>query len=189
MNRRGLRAIRITILFCLAVVILVPVLAKEIDEKKYKAEDYVEIINVLPLSEDFSWTANLPENEEREKIKRIEIDLSEQRMRLLENDKIIREMPVSSGKPGMETPVGQFQIHNKNPRSWSSYGLWMPYWMLIEPRRGIGIHELPEWPNGYKEGEDHLGTPVSHGCIRLGVGDAKFVYDWAEIGTPVKIIY
>ena len=53
--------------------------------------------------------------------------------------------------------------------------------------RGHGIHELPEWPNGAKEGEGHLGTPVSYGCIRLGVGDAEFAYNWADIGTPVYI--
>jgi lipoprotein-anchoring transpeptidase ErfK/SrfK len=50
-----------------------------------------------------------------------------------------------------------------------------------------GIHELPEWPDGTKEGESHLGTPVSHGCVRLGRGDAQAVYDWVEVGTPVFI--
>jgi lipoprotein-anchoring transpeptidase ErfK/SrfK len=52
----------------------------------------------------------------------------------------------------------------------------------------FGLHELPIWPNGYREGQDHLGIPVSHGCIRLGVGPAQFLYNWAEVGTPV-IIY
>jgi lipoprotein-anchoring transpeptidase ErfK/SrfK len=52
---------------------------------------------------------------------------------------------------------------------------------------GHGIHELPEWKNGYKEGANHLGTPVSHGCVRLGVGPAAKVYGWAEVGTPIVI--
>lgn len=51
----------------------------------------------------------------------------------------------------------------------------------------FGIHELPVWPDGIKEGENHLGTPVSHGCVRLGVGPAEFLYNWTPIGTPVKI--
>ena len=50
-----------------------------------------------------------------------------------------------------------------------------------------GLHELPEWPGGKKEGEDHLGTPVSGGCIRLGVGAAKELYEWADVGTEVII--
>lgn len=50
-----------------------------------------------------------------------------------------------------------------------------------------GIHELPEWPGGYKEGKSHLGRPVSHGCVRLGVGSAEWLFNWADIGTEVII--
>ncbi len=190
MNRVGLRAIRITMLFCLTAVMLTPVLAKEIDERKYKIEDFAEVINILPLSEEVLWTESLPKNDEVIKSKIIEVDLSEQKMRLYENDKMIKESLVSTGQPGMETPVGNFQIYNKFPRAWSKMAsLWMPYWMAFLPTGQMGIHELPEWPNGHKEGESSLGHPASHGCIRLGVGDAEFVYNWAEIGTPVKIIY
>ena len=28
---------------------------------------------------------------------------------------------------------------------------------------------------------------ASHGCVRLGYGDAKKLYRWAEIGTTVEI--
>ncbi len=88
----------------------------------------------------------------------------------------------------MDTPRGEFKVSNKHPRPWSKqYGLYMPYWMAIMSSGKYGIHELPEWPSGYKEGENHLGTPVSHGCVRLGVGAAKRVYEWAEIGTPIII--
>lgn len=88
----------------------------------------------------------------------------------------------------MWTPTGEFKVHNKNPRAWSrTYGLYMPYWMAFVPSGKYGIHELPEWPGGYKEGANHLGTPVSHGCVRLGVGSAKAVYEWAEVGTPIVI--
>lgn len=33
----------------------------------------------------------------------------------------------------------------------------------------------------------YLGKPASHGCVRLGVGPAKLLYDWTEIGTKVII--
>ena len=93
---------------------------------------------------------------------------------------------VSSGKNN-STPKGHFQIYNKSIKAWSSYGLWMPHWMAITGTGKYGIHELPFWPSGYVEGEDHLGTPVSHGCIRLGKEAAKFLYNWTPIGTEVFI--
>lgn len=120
--------------------------------------------------------------------KYIDINLKSQIMTIFENGKTVDSFLISSGKRGMETPKGNFEIHNKNPRAWSKkYGLFMPYWMAIVGSGDFGIHELPEWPGGYKEGQNHLGIPVSHGCVRLGVGSAERVYNWAEIGTPVVI--
>lgn len=161
----------------------------KVDERKFAADAYTTIVDVLPENADVSWTEELPQNEIKQEYKWIQIDLSEQKMYLYEDKKIIDEFLVSSGKSGMETPIGEFMVYGKKDRAWSKMaGLWMPLWMMIEPRKGIGIHELPEWPNGYKEGADHLGTAVSHGCIRLGVGPAEIVYNWAEIGTRVEIV-
>ncbi len=99
----------------------------------------------------------------------------------------IRSFRISSGKATMPTPVGMFAIRNKIPKAWSrSAGLWMPYWMAFD-YRGRGLHELPIWPGGKREGANHLGIPVSHGCVRLGIGPAKELYDWSPIGTPVII--
>ena len=36
--------------------------------------------------------------------------------------------------------------------------------------------------------ESHLGKPASHGCVRLGIGPAKELYDWAPIGTRVVVV-
>jgi lipoprotein-anchoring transpeptidase ErfK/SrfK len=120
--------------------------------------------------------------------KYIDINLASQVMTIFENGKAIESYLVSSGKPGMDTPKGSYQIRNKAPRPWSkAYGLYMPNWMALVPDGKFGIHELPEWPGGYKEGAAHLGRPVSHGCVRLGVGAAKRVYDWTEIGTSVVV--
>lgn len=120
--------------------------------------------------------------------KYIDVNLSAQIMSTFENGKLLTSNMISSGKRGMETTKGQFSIINKAPRVWSKrYGLYMPYWMAVASDGSFGIHELPEWPGGYKEGAAHLGIPVSHGCIRLGVGPAKETYDWAEVGTPVVI--
>lgn len=118
--------------------------------------------------------------------KYIDIDLTKQLMTIFEGVNQVGQYIISSGKASMPTPTGIRTIINKDPRAWSNkYGLWMPWWMDIGG--DYGIHELPEWPNGYKEGESHLGTPVSHGCVRLGVGAAQTVYNWADIGIPVYI--
>ncbi len=118
--------------------------------------------------------------------KYIDIDLAQQKLCKVESNNIGDCFIISSGKPSMPTPTGTYAINVKNPRQWSGkYGLWMPWWQSF--KGDYGLHELPEWPSGYKEGEAHLGTPVSHGCVRLGVGSAENLYNWTEIGTPIYI--
>jgi len=118
--------------------------------------------------------------------KYIDVDLTHQQMYLFDTVNIVAQFTVSTGKWSTPTPVGTRYIVNKDPMAWSApYGLYMPYWQGLGG--GYGIHELPEWPGGAKEGESHLGTPVSHGCIRLGVGGAQTVYNFTDIGTPVYI--
>ncbi|MFA5184217.1 MAG: L,D-transpeptidase family protein [Patescibacteria group bacterium] len=124
-------------------------------------------------------TARLP--------RRVEIDLKKQKLTYFVADQPWKKFPVSTGKASMPTPAGTFKIINKVAKAWSkAYGLWMPYWLGLN-RGEFGIHELPVWPNGYREGEDHLGKAVSHGCIRLGVGAAEYLYERVEVGQAVII--
>jgi len=119
----------------------------------------------------------------------VDINLSKQLLSIFDNGDNLGTYKVSSGKRSMATPTGMFGILGKQRKRWSKeYHLFMPYWMQFT-RAGHGIHELPEWPSGYKEGANHLGTPVSHGCVRLGVGPAKTVYNFVDVGTPVYIHY
>ncbi len=119
--------------------------------------------------------------------KYIEVSLKNQKLYQIEGDHLVAEHAVSTGKWSMPTPQGTFSINDKTPRAHSAkYNLDMPWWMDFFGGK-YGIHELPEFADGRKEGAAHIGTPVSHGCIRLAVGDAKEVYDWADIGTPVVI--
>lgn len=118
--------------------------------------------------------------------KRIEVNTRVQELSYFLGGVRMGTFLVSTGVPSMSTPKGHYQVDGKALRAWSSWGLWMPYWMSLS-NGYFGIHELPEWPDGSKEGEDHLGKPASHGCIRLGVGPAEFLYNWAPIGTQVFI--
>lgn len=116
----------------------------------------------------------------------VDIDLTNQKLCRVEATAVIDCFLISSGKPGMATPAGTFYINDKNPRHWSGkYSMWLPYWQQFISG-GWGIHELPE-TNTWKETAEHLGTPVSHGCVRLGVGPAQTVYDWTSMGTPVYV--
>lgn len=118
---------------------------------------------------------------------RIEIDTKTQKLMYYVDGVPWREFTVSSGKPGMATPKGKFKIINKSRKAWSkAYQLWMPYWLGLSHGE-FGIHELPLWPSGYREGENHLGKAVSHGCIRLGIGPAQYLYDRVAVGVEVTI--
>jgi lipoprotein-anchoring transpeptidase ErfK/SrfK len=125
--------------------------------------------------------------------KEIEIDLRRQKMLIFIDDKKIAEYVVSSGKRTTPTKAGNFSIISKYP---VAYGIidgvvWtMPYFMGIYIVSGAenGIHELP-LANGWRESVRDMGYPVSHGCVRLGIGDAEKVYNFAKIGMPVRIHY
>jgi hypothetical protein len=119
--------------------------------------------------------------------KKIEIIINRQILKFYLGKYKLGEFAVSTGTKNYPTPLGTFKIEKKNPKAWSKVGrLWMPWWLSF--KGGVyAIHELPVWPSGKKEGADHLGRPASHGCVRLGIGPAKQLYDWAEIGTKVVI--
>ncbi len=134
------------------------------------------------------WSGYDPRTQEPKKLdKHIEVRLKKQRLTYFANDIPIKEYTISSGKWNLPTPTGDFKIINKAPRAWSKLAnLWMPYWMGFAGGK-YGIHDLPEWPNGIKEGLNHLGKPVSHGCIRLGTQEAQTLYEWTQVGTKLSI--
>lgn len=118
--------------------------------------------------------------------KYIDIDIASQTLTIFEDGKSRGRFKVSTGKPSMPTPKGNFKVLGKEINHWShKYKLYMPFSLNLGG--GMYIHELPYWPDGYREGEGHLGIPVSHGCVRLGIGPAEEVYKWTDVGTVVII--
>jgi len=123
-------------------------------------------------------------NKKLEKL--IKIDLEKQKLNYFIGGVKFKTFIISTGKPSMPTPKGVFHIKTKHKKAWSNtYKLWMPYWMEFTHK--IGIHELPIWPNGNREGENTLGEKASHGCVRLGIGDAEILYSLVDIGTKIII--
>jgi len=121
--------------------------------------------------------------------KRIEVDVSEQRMAVWQGDSLVWNFVVSTGLAGYPTRRGTFAVQSKIPDAWSSaWGLSMPNWLGIywAGASENGIHALPVI-NGERLWAGFLGTPISYGCIVLGIDDAARLYDWADIGTTVVI--
>jgi LysM repeat protein len=121
--------------------------------------------------------------------KRIEIAVSEQRMYVWQGDTLVWSWLVSTGVASHPTRRGTFAVESKIDDAWSSaWQLSMPDWLGIYWAGGTenGIHALPTY-NGQRLWADALGTPMSYGCVVLGVEEAALLYDWALVGTPVEI--
>ncbi|MGD8472592.1 MAG: LysM peptidoglycan-binding domain-containing protein [Anaerolineae bacterium] len=124
--------------------------------------------------------------------KRIVIDLSEQRMYVYQNGQLLWNWVVSTGRPGQETAVGHYRVLNKIPNAYAyTWSLQMPYWLGIYWAGSLqnGIHALPIQANGQRLWAGYLGQRVSFGCIILGTQNAKTLYNWAPVGTPVDIVW
>lgn len=123
--------------------------------------------------------------------KRIVVDISEQRCYVYEDDKEIHNFIISTGEPGRDTAVGQFEVLDKIPMAYAStWNLDMPYWLGIYWSGPLqnGFHALPTVrQTGYTLWDGYLGQRVSYGCIILSLKDAETLYNWADVGTPVTI--
>lgn len=120
--------------------------------------------------------------------KRIEVDLTNQRLYAYEGDKKIFDFLVSTGKWG-RTPTGEFTIWTKirsqkmsggNPAIGTYYYLPnVPYIMFfsneeVAASRGFSLHGT-YWHNNF-------GHPMSHGCVNMKTEEVELLYYWA---TPV----
>ena len=123
--------------------------------------------------------------------KRIEISLPEQRLRAYEYDRLAYEFTCSSGMSSTPTIAGQFQVLIKEDKAHAPrWSLDMPYFLGIYkegPDFYNGIHELPITAGGGRLWAGVLGWPASYGCIILDIGDAEKLYNWAPVGTLVRI--
>lgn len=109
---------------------------------------------------------------------RVVIDIGAQRAYLLKGGQIAFETPVSTGQGRTWTPRGTFAITEKVRQGKMStiYKCPLPGWMRLGDTK-VGMHEgvLP-------------GYPASHGCIRMPIESAHFIYDHAPRGTVVQVV-
>ncbi|MGH2829974.1 MAG: L,D-transpeptidase [Actinomycetota bacterium] len=117
----------------------------------------------------------------------IELSIAKQRLVAWENGRPVMEFAISTGRPGYRTPAGRFKVRAKGTRWWSrKWKVWMPYAMNFH--RNYNLHSLPHARGSRRLiGASSLGRPASHGCVRIGPSNAKRLYSWTPVGTPVWI--
>ncbi len=122
---------------------------------------------------------------------------SSHRLRLFKGPKLVREFGVATGQAQYPTPLGTFTVATKQRNPW-----WIPppdsewaadskpippgpgnplgtRWMGLD-RFLIGIHATPDAAS--------IGYSASHGCVRMRIPDAEWLFDKVEVGTPVLIV-
>jgi lipoprotein-anchoring transpeptidase ErfK/SrfK len=114
--------------------------------------------------------------------KSIVVSTEEQRIYAYENGQLVHSYLVSTGLPDSPTVHGDFQVYVKYLKTdMSGPGYYLPdvpYTMYFY--QGYGIHGT-YWHNSF-------GRPMSHGCVNLPTDQAQWFYNWAEVGTPVRVI-
>jgi lipoprotein-anchoring transpeptidase ErfK/SrfK len=107
--------------------------------------------------------------------RRIEVQLRRQVALLIQDNRVVRAVHISSGVGG-RTPQGSFQVYRKERYSWSvPFKVWLPWASYFTG--GIAFHEFGSVP----------AYAASHGCIRVNQYDAPMLFGFAESGTRVDV--
>jgi lipoprotein-anchoring transpeptidase ErfK/SrfK len=104
-------------------------------------------------------------------------------MNVYRDGKRFAHWPISSGRPGDETPNGNYlTIEKANPADMvgPGYNIEVP-WSVRFTWSGDYLHDA-YWSVG-DQGFDN----VSHGCVNMSPADAEIYYKMAVPGDPVKI--
>ncbi|MGH3133349.1 MAG: L,D-transpeptidase family protein [Gaiellaceae bacterium] len=118
------------------------------------------------------------------------------KLRLFVGTKLLRSFGVATGQSEFPTPIGSFEIVTKQrnpwwyppPSDWAAESDPVPpgpgnplgtRWMGISAPY-VGIHGTPDAAS--------IGYSASHGCVRMRIADAEWLFRHVEIGTPVFIV-
>jgi lipoprotein-anchoring transpeptidase ErfK/SrfK len=124
------------------------------------------------------------------------IQRSANRLLLYDGKNKASKLGVATGQPIYPTPLGHFTIVDKQLNPWwyppdSDWAAGMSpippgpgnplgtRWMGLSTP-GVGIHGTPDAAS--------IGYSASHGCIRMRIPDAEWLYERVSVGTPVFIV-
>ncbi|GFP78293.1 L,D-transpeptidase [Clostridium fungisolvens] len=99
---------------------------------------------------------------------------------------LVKNYSCSTGIKGSETPSGVYTVKEKGDWFYSTdYKEGAKYWVQFDGN--YLFHSLPYNESKTKITDYTLGKAASHGCIRLKVEDAKWIYDNITRGSKVII--
>lgn len=120
----------------------------------------------------------------------IKVSLAKQRVYLMNGNSVLYTMLCSTGRPGATTPKGTYYIQReRGPVFGGSLG-GARYYVSWKDHGVYLFHSIPIGGNGAylaKEGALLGKVAHSHGCIRLSVSDAYWMYTHIKYGTKVVI--
>jgi len=118
------------------------------------------------------------------------------RLLLFDDVRLVRWFPVATGQASYPTPLGQYEVVNmqRNPWWYPPPSPWAKSSDPVPPGPGnplgtrwigisapyVGIHGTPDAAS--------IGYSASHGCIRMKIPDAEWLFTRVDLGTPVFII-
>lgn len=136
--------------------------------------DFTEVMHgYSPL--DQSPLATLP--------RRVEVDLTTQRMFYIVDEKKVKEFPVSTGNPQTPTPPGTYEISRMLPVArykGADYDLANVKWNMQFRKGGYFLHGA-YWHNDFGK------RTRSHGCVNMRTADAGWLYQYMKPGVAVII--
>lgn len=113
--------------------------------------------------------------------KQIIVDLSDSRVYAYQDGVLVYSALASTGLPATPTVTGDFRIwHRTRSQTMTGPGYSLPNVEWVQYfYQGYGLHGT-YWHNNF-------GRPMSHGCVNLTNEDARWFYEFGEIGTPVRV--
>lgn len=135
-------------------------------------------------------SAVLPENSGAGK--RVVFSLSRQRVWLVDESGKVERTYEASGSIHDNLKTGAFEVQSRTRHATSyDYESTMDYFVQFTSGQNapIGFHDIPVDASGDKiQTLAELGTPLSSGCIRQARPDAVALWEFATVGTPVRIV-
>lgn len=127
----------------------------------------------------------------------IYVDTNACRVHLYENGSEVKSYPCTPGKSGYSTPKGDWKLSYKDasPTWYNPHSDWaadMPESIPPGPNNPLGLRALAVSCGGgiFLHGTTNtgqLGSPGSHGCVRLANSDIVELYNRVSAGIPIFI--
>jgi LysM repeat protein len=117
----------------------------------------------------------------------IDVNLSQQRLVAYEGSKAVFSSLVSTGVARHPTVTGTFNIYLKYTSQAMTGGTGAEYYYLPGVPYVMYFYESYAIHGTYWH--NNFGHVMSHGCVNMPTDAAKFMFNWAPMGTPVTVHY